>query len=97
MASVNELRKHVFDHALDLVAITGMLAPIVEVEVPPGVAAEFHPVTFFRRQLMLSFVLVVTRMLDDSPDGKTGTGGNFDELRGIGMQSWHILFIPTRL
>jgi hypothetical protein len=80
MPSVNDLRKHVFDDAMDLAAITGMLVPIVEVDFGRGVEAELHPVRFIRQQLMLSFALIVTRMHDDSPDGKTGTTASIKAL-----------------
>ena len=55
MASVNELRKHVFDDALALAASTGMLAPIANVSLEDR--ARVDPLSFIRRQLVALLVL----------------------------------------
>jgi len=81
MATVNQLRKHVFDDALELAAATGMLAPLVEVSLTDDeMPGDINPVLFIRRQLLLQVTLALTRMYDKPQEGRTGTTASIEAL-----------------
>jgi hypothetical protein len=80
MASVNELRRHVFDDALDLAACVGLVAPLVNLPMGTGMAVSVDPVGFIRRQFTLQMVLLVVRMHEQPREGQTGTTASIQAL-----------------
>ena len=80
MASVNELRRHVFDDALDLAACAELVAPLVNLPMGTGMAVSVDPVGFIRRQFTLQMVLLVVRMHEQPREGQTGTTASIQAL-----------------
>jgi hypothetical protein len=80
MASVNELRRHVFDDALDLAACAGLVAPLVNLPMGTGMAVSVDPVGFIRRQFTLQMVLLVVRVHEQPREGQTGTTASIQAL-----------------